>query len=45
LALELVTRYCTTREQQQRAIASLSLKCDVLWSLLDAIDCTRRMRA
>ena len=45
LALELVTRYCTTREQQQRAIASLSLKCDVLWSLLDAIDSTRRMRA
>ena len=45
LALELVTRYCTTREQQERAIAALRLKCDVLWSLLDAIDSTRGVRA
>jgi pyrroloquinoline-quinone synthase len=36
-ALELVTRYCRTREQQERAIAALSFKCDVLWSMLDAI--------
>jgi pyrroloquinoline-quinone synthase len=45
LALELVTRYCTTRVQQERAIAALSLKCDVLWSLLDAIDLSRKARA
>jgi pyrroloquinoline-quinone synthase len=36
-ALELVTRYCRTREQQERAIVALSFKCDVLWSMLDAI--------
>jgi pyrroloquinoline-quinone synthase len=36
-ALELVTRYCRTHEQQERAIAALSFKCDVLWSMLDAI--------
>ena len=36
-ALELVTQYCRTREQQERAIAALSFKCDVLWSMLDAI--------
>ncbi|HKO23174.1 MAG TPA: pyrroloquinoline-quinone synthase PqqC [Chloroflexota bacterium] len=36
-ALDLVTRYCRTREQQERAIAALSFKCDVLWSMLDAI--------
>ena len=36
-ALELVTRSCTSREQQERAIAALAFKCDVLWSMLDAI--------
>jgi len=36
-ALDLVTRYCRTREQQERALAALEFKCDVLWSLLDAI--------
>jgi pyrroloquinoline-quinone synthase len=36
-ALELVIQYCITREQQARAIAALAFKCDVLWSLLDAI--------
>src|SRR5919109_1108130 len=36
-ALELVTQYCRTLEQQERAIAALSFKCDVLWSMLDAI--------
>ncbi|WP_035840516.1 pyrroloquinoline-quinone synthase PqqC [Kitasatospora azatica] len=37
-AMELVTMYCTTREQQDAAIAALSFKCDVLWSMLDAIE-------
>src|SRR5215469_2360197 len=36
-ALDLVTRYCQTLEQQQRAIAALEFQCDVLWSMLDAI--------
>jgi pyrroloquinoline-quinone synthase len=36
-ALSLVTRYCHTREQQERAIDALKFKCDVLWSMLDAI--------
>jgi pyrroloquinoline-quinone synthase len=36
-ALDLVSHYCTTREQQERAVAALAFKCDVLWSMLDAI--------
>jgi pyrroloquinoline-quinone synthase len=37
-ALELVQNFCTTREQQERAVAALAFKCDVLWSILDAIE-------
>jgi pyrroloquinoline-quinone synthase len=37
-AINVVVQYCHTREQQERAIAALSFKCDVLWSMLDAID-------
>lgn len=36
--LDIVVRHCVTREQQDRAIAALSFKCDVLWSMLDAIE-------
>ncbi|OXM67873.1 pyrroloquinoline-quinone synthase PqqC [Amycolatopsis vastitatis] len=36
--LDIVIRHCVTREQQDRAIAALSFKCDVLWSMLDAIE-------
>jgi pyrroloquinoline-quinone synthase len=36
--LDIVVRHCATREQQDRAIAALSFKCDVLWSMLDAIE-------
>jgi pyrroloquinoline-quinone synthase len=36
-ALDLVIHYCTTREQQERTVAALAFKCDVLWSMLDAI--------
>ncbi|GGM33839.1 pyrroloquinoline-quinone synthase [Longimycelium tulufanense] len=36
--LDLVVCHCVTREQQDRAIEALSFKCDVLWSMLDAID-------
>ncbi|HKX29978.1 MAG TPA: pyrroloquinoline-quinone synthase PqqC [Blastocatellia bacterium] len=37
-ALGLVIRSAKTRRDQELAIAALSFKCDVLWSLLDAID-------
>lgn len=36
-ALELVLAHCTTREQQERALAALTFKTEVLWSLLDAV--------
>lgn len=37
-ALELVTEHCQTAGERARAVAALSFKCDVLWSMLDAID-------
>jgi pyrroloquinoline-quinone synthase len=37
-ALEVVTEHCRTPDDQARAVAALSFKCDVLWSMLDAID-------
>jgi pyrroloquinoline-quinone synthase len=37
-ALEVVTEHCRSAEDQARAVAALSFKCDVLWSILDAID-------
>ncbi|WP_233160292.1 pyrroloquinoline-quinone synthase PqqC [Pseudonocardia sp. MH-G8] len=37
-ALEVVTAHCLTPEQQDRAVEALSFKCDVLWSMMDAID-------
>jgi pyrroloquinoline-quinone synthase len=37
-ALEVVTEHCRTPDQQAAAVAALSFKCDVLWSILDAID-------
>lgn len=36
--LEIVRKHCVTVETQAAAIAALSFKCDVLWSMLDAID-------
>lgn len=35
--LLLVHEYCRTREDQERAVAALSFKCDVLWAQLDAL--------
>jgi len=35
--LSLVLRECRNREDQDQAIAALRFKCDVLWSLLDAL--------
>lgn len=37
-ALEVVTQYCLSEESQAAAVKALSFKCDVLWSLMDAID-------
>jgi pyrroloquinoline-quinone synthase len=37
-ALELTLRWCDTPALQQSAVDALRFKCDVLWSLLDAID-------
>jgi pyrroloquinoline-quinone synthase len=37
-ALEVVTEHCRTPDEQAAAVAALSFKCDVLWSMLDAID-------
>ena len=37
-ALRVVTQRCRTRHEQAAALAALSFKCDVLWSMLDAID-------
>jgi pyrroloquinoline-quinone synthase len=33
-----VVKTAQTLEDQQRAVAAVSFKCDVLWSLLDAIE-------
>jgi pyrroloquinoline-quinone synthase len=35
--LELTLTHCDTRDLQDRAIAALSTKCDILWSMLDAM--------
>lgn len=40
-ALDIVLANCTTRPLQDAAIAALSFKCDVLWSLLDSIEHAR----
>ncbi len=37
-ALSLVTERFRTREAQERAVAALEFKCDVLWCLLDAVE-------
>jgi pyrroloquinoline-quinone synthase len=35
--LELTLNYCDTRPLQEEAVRALSFKCDVLWTMLDAI--------
>jgi pyrroloquinoline-quinone synthase len=37
-ALELVHRWARTRADQERALAAFTFKCEVLWSLLDAVE-------
>ena len=36
-AIEIVVQHSHTCEQQERAIKALVFKCEVLWSMLDAI--------
>jgi pyrroloquinoline-quinone synthase len=36
-ALPLVLERCQTREQQERAVAALRFKCELLWAMLDAM--------
>jgi pyrroloquinoline-quinone synthase len=43
-ALDVVTTYCVSEHQRQAACAALTLKCEVLWSMLDAIDYAYRDR-
>jgi pyrroloquinoline-quinone synthase len=35
--LDLTLKYCTSREMQDSAVKAITFKCDVLWSILDAI--------
>ncbi|MFE6622094.1 pyrroloquinoline-quinone synthase PqqC [Streptomyces sp. NPDC057740] len=37
-ALDLVHLWARARDDQERAVAALRFKCEVLWSLLDAVD-------
>ncbi|MGW2325935.1 pyrroloquinoline-quinone synthase PqqC [Streptomyces sp. NPDC001700] len=37
-ALDLVLTWARTPEDEERAVAALTFKCEVLWSLLDAVD-------
>jgi len=39
--LALTLQYCNTSDLQQEAVRALSFKCDVLWSMLDAIQASR----
>ncbi|MER6344513.1 pyrroloquinoline-quinone synthase PqqC [Streptomyces sp. NPDC001595] len=41
-ALDLVLTWARGRDDQERAVAALRFKCDVLWSLLDAVDAAGR---
>ena len=36
-ALAITLEYCNTPELQREAVRALDFKCDVLWSMLDAI--------
>jgi pyrroloquinoline-quinone synthase len=37
-ALDLVIERCRARDEQERAVAALTFKCELLWAQLDAID-------
>jgi pyrroloquinoline-quinone synthase len=44
-ALRLVLKTAVTRQDQQSAVDAVSFKCDVLWSLLDAVERASSQRA
>jgi pyrroloquinoline-quinone synthase len=44
-ALALVHDWARTRADQERVLAAFTFKCDVLWSLLDAVDHAASVRA
>ena len=44
-ALDVVVRYCLTPDQKAAAADALTLKCQVLWAMLDAVDYAYRERA
>ncbi len=37
-ALDVVVERCLTRDEQERAVAALAFKCDLLWAQLEAIE-------
>jgi pyrroloquinoline-quinone synthase len=43
--MELTIKHCDTRELQEEAVKALGFKCDVLWSMLDAIQTAYAIRA
>jgi pyrroloquinoline-quinone synthase len=43
--LSFVTEQATTREAQERCVAAVERKCEILWSLLDAIEAAHRKPA
>jgi len=43
-ALDVVTTHCVTPDQKQAACDALTLKCQVLWAMLDAVDYAYRER-
>jgi pyrroloquinoline-quinone synthase len=42
--LQLTLTHCNTRELQEQAVKALSFKCDVLWTMLDAIQAAHAAR-
>jgi pyrroloquinoline-quinone synthase len=44
-ALALVQEWARTRDDQERVLAAFTFKCDVLWSLLDAVEHAASVRA
>lgn len=40
--LAFVTEHATTRAEQERCVAAIERKCEILWSLLDAVEAAHR---
>jgi pyrroloquinoline-quinone synthase len=37
--LKATLEYCLDRKMQEEAVGAVRFKCDVLWSILDAVSC------